>query len=104
MFETVFGFLSIKDIYFDRKRVLLLGTVPIVSNFVEPLNYVVDARKELTALKSVKELTGPSKETDSVTSTGAVVTSVEKRTSIGRSSPFQTKDSESEPKNLFLLA
>ena len=66
--------------------------------------YVEGARRGLTAPKNVKPRIGPSKETGSVTSFGAVVTSVVKRTSTGRSSPFRTKDSESEPRNCFLLA
>jgi len=66
--------------------ILLLDTAPTASNFVDFLpNYVVAARRELSVPKSVKEPTGPAKETGSVTSTGAVVT-------------FQTKDSESEPR------
>ena len=77
-----------------------LGTAPTVSMFVDcPPNCVVVARRELTVPENVKPRTGHVKETDSVTSTGAGVTSTEKRTSTGRSSPFQTKDSESEPRN-----
>ena len=50
------------DIFYSKK-IILLGTAPIVSNFVDsPLSYVVDARRGPTALKSVKELTGPKKE------------------------------------------
>ena len=64
-----------------------------------PPNCVVVARRGLTAPKSVKEPIGQSKETGSVTSTGAVVTNMEKRTSTGRSSQFLTKGSESEPRN-----
>ena len=83
---------------------MLFDTAPTVSRFVDfPLNYAVIAGRGPIALKNVKSLTGLSKETDSVTSTGAVVTSMEKRTSTGRSSPFQTRDSESEPRNCFLL-
>ena len=64
-----------------------------------PQNCVADAGRGLTAPETVKLRTGPAKETDSVTSTGAVVTNVVRRTSTGRSSPFRTKDSESEPRN-----
>ena len=89
---------------FNRKKILLLDTAPTASNFVDFLpNYVVAARRELSVPKSVKEPTGQTKETDSVTSTGAVVTNVVKRTSTGRSSPFQTKDLESGPRNYCLL-
>ena len=85
---------------FIRKKILLLDTAPTASKFVDfPPNYVVAARRELSVPKSVKEPTGLAKETGSVTSTGAVVTNVEKRTSTGRSSLFQTKDSESRPRN-----
>jgi len=80
---------------FDREKMVSHATVPTASMFVDhPPNCVVVARRELTAPKSVKELTGPSRETGSVTSTGADVTNVVKRTSIGRSSPFLIKDSE----------
>jgi len=62
-----------------------LGTAPTVFNFVElQPNYVVAARKGLTVPENVKPRTGPAKVTDSVTSTGADVTSVVKRTSTGR--------------------
>jgi len=53
-----------------------------------PLKYAVDARRGPTAPKSVKDPTGQSKKMGSVTSTGAVIKSVEKRTSTGRSSSF----------------
>ena len=80
------------------------GTVPTASNFADLLlSYVVDARRGLTAPENVKLRTGRAKETDSVTSTGAVVTNAAKRTSTGRSSLSQTKDLESELKSLFLL-
>jgi len=86
------------------RKETLLDTALTASIFVGyPSNYVVVARKGPTAPKSVKEPTGPSRETGSVTSAGAVVTNVEKRTSTGRSSPFKTKGLESEPKNCFLL-
>jgi len=76
------------------------GIAPTVYKFVDrPSNYVVVAKRGLTALKTVKSRTDPSRETGSVTSTGAVVTNVEKRTSTGRSSPFRTKDSESGPRS-----
>jgi len=72
---------------------LLSGTAPTASIFVDfPPNCVVGARRGLTALKSAKGPTGLLRETVSVTSTGADVTSVVKRTSTGRSSPSQTKD------------
>ena len=65
------------------------GTALTASNFVEFLqNYVADAKRELTALETVKLPTGPAKETGSITSNGAVVTSAERRTSTGRSSLF----------------
>ena len=100
MYKTVYEFLSNTDICFDRKTMLMLGTAPTASIFVHfPPNCAVVATRELTAPKSVKSMTGQTKETDSVTSTGAVVTNVERRTSTGRSSQFQTKDSESEPRN-----
>ena len=84
-----------------RKKMLSSsGTVPTASMFVDyPSNCVVVATRELTAPGNVKSRTGPAKVTDSVTSNGANVTSVVKRTSTGRSSPFQTKDSVSEPRN-----
>ena len=86
-----------------RKKNLSSGTAPSVSMYVDyRLNCVVVARKGHIAPKNVKEPTGPSREMGSVTSTGADVTSVEKRTSTGRSSPFKTKDSESWPRNCFL--
>ena len=89
----------VNNIFVYRKETLL-GTVPTSSMFADqPLNYVAVTRRELTAPKSVKKPTGPSRETDSVTSTGAGVTNVEKRTMTGRSSPFKTKDSVSEPRN-----
>ncbi len=59
---------------------------------------------ELTAPETVKLPTGPAKETGSITSNGAVVTSAEKRMSTGRSSPFRTKDSELKQRSYFLLA
>ena len=79
---------------------LLLGTAPIVSKSVnfQP-SYVVAVIREFSTPKNAKLRTGHAKEMGSVTSTGAVVTSTEKRTSTGKSSPFQTKDSESEPRN-----
>ena len=105
MYKTVYEFLNNTDICFDRKTMLMLGTAPTASIFVDfPPNCAVAVRRGLTAPKSVKSRTGHAKETGSVTSTGADVTNVEKRTSTGRSSPFQAKDLESEPKNLFLLA
>ena len=65
------------------------GTAPTASMFVDyPSNYVAVARRGLTAPKSAKEPTGLSRETGSVTSTGAGATSAEKRTSIGKSYPF----------------
>ena len=92
--------LIILTCFYIRKKNQLPGTAPTVSIFVDfPPKYVVGARGGLTAPKSVKSRTGPAKETDSVTSTGAVVTSVVRRTSTGRSFPFRTKDSESEPRN-----
>ncbi len=77
------------------------GTVHTASNFVDYFrtNCVVAAKREPTALMNVKTRTGPSMETASVTSTGANVTSSGKRTSTGRSSPFQTKDLELERRN-----
>ena len=76
------------------------GTAPTVSMFVDcPPNCVLVARKELTVPENAKSRTGHAKEMGSVTSTGAGVTITEKRTSTGRSSPFKTKDSESEPRN-----
>jgi len=84
---------------FDRKKNQLPDTVPTAFNSVDyQPSYVVDARRGPTAPKSVKEPTGPEKETGRGTSTGAVFTSAEKRTSTGRSSPFPTKDLESEPR------
>jgi len=59
-------------------------------------SYVVDAKRGLTAPKNVKSRTGPEEETASVTSTGANVMSVERRTSTGKLSPFQTKVLASE--------
>jgi len=64
-----------------------------------PLSYVVAAKRELTAPRNVKEPIGPSKETGSVILIGAGAMSAVKRTSTGRSSPFRTKDSASEPRN-----
>ena len=67
--------------FFFRKKILLLGAVPTVSKCVDfPLNCVVDAKRGPTAPKNVKQPTGPVMETVSVTSTGAVVTIMEKRT------------------------
>ena len=77
-----------------------------VSNFVEYFrpNCVVAAKRGSTALVNVKTRTVPSMATASVTATGGTnVTSVVKRTSTGKSSPFQTKDLESELRNYCLL-
>ena len=80
-----------------REKVPASGTVRTASIFVNPQpNYVVDARRGPTAQKNVKPRTGPEKVTARDISTGVVVTSAEKRTSTGRSSPFPTKDLEAK--------
>ena len=87
--------------YFSHREMNVSpGTVPTASMFVDyPPKYVVDARRGPTAQKNVKPRTGSEKVTARDISTGVVVTSAEKRTSTGRSSPFPTKDLESEPNN-----
>jgi len=83
----------------------LSDTAPTASIFLDfQPRYVMGARRGLAARMNVNKLTGPAKETDSFMSTGAVVTSVEKRTLTGRTDPFPIKNSESEPRNCFLLA
>jgi len=85
---------------FYRKELLIQDIVLIVSNSVDiQSSYVLVAKRGLTAPENVKSRTGQAKATDSVTSNGADTTNVEKRTSTGRSSPFPTKDSASEPRN-----
>ena len=83
---------------------MLLDTAPTAFMFVQfPPNFVVDARRGPIVLENVRYPTGLAVDLARVTSNGAVVTSVEKRTSTGRSSRSQIKGLESEPRNCFLL-
>lgn len=85
-------------LFYRRRRMIppLLVTAPPAFNFVDQQSkYAAVARRELTALRSVKKPTGKSVEPVRVTITGAAVTSTAKRTSIGRLFQFKTKDLES---------
>ena len=78
-------------------------TVPFASKFVDfPSNFVEVVRNERTAPRNAKWPTGKSLATDSVTRTGAAVTSTAKRTSTMKSFQSQTRVLVSEPRDSFL--